>query len=84
MPHLALSDEDQVAFARACRRSCSECGSAAIVWGDVAAGALVARTDAQRACFVEGMVAALAGDWPAWWCEDCDGMGAFFPAESLF
>lgn len=80
-PHLALSDEQELVVAQSLRRSCDDCGSAQLVWGDVAGAIFAARTDAQRRAFREALEQGVGPAWPAWWCPTCDDLGFFLPAH---
>lgn len=76
-----LVGHDQEVLARAQRSACSFCGSSPVSHGDVASGFFVARTDVQRESFLHALNAGYKANWPAWWCESCDGHGIFQPFE---
>lgn len=70
------------AFAQSTRRTCSECGSAQIVW--TTAGGLATQDGPKQAVDAAREVVPLLGaDAEAWWCRDCAGAG-FFEQEMHF
>lgn len=83
-PSAVFDSEQQLVLARSIRSSCTECPSTHLHWGDVAGGMFGARTDRQRAHFVEAVTDGLDSTWSAWWCMDCEAVGIFQPMEALF
>lgn len=79
-----IAPEDELVLAQALRTHCEECGSHHLHFGDVAAGALGARTAEQRGHLTEALTMFAASTWSAWWCMDCDNVGVFFPSEPLW